>query len=69
MVSFTEDPASICRLVISAVYSVLSAAVRLICHPLSVAASSPLLVSSKNSNSVEIDEIPSHMTDVNLIES
>ena len=46
-----------------------SDAIRLTVHPLSMAASVPTFVSSKNSISVEMDDTPSHMMELNLMSS
>ena len=38
-------------------------------HPLRTAVSFPMFVNSKNSSSVEIEETPSHMMELNLMSS
>ena len=67
--SFTDDEPLICKFVISDSNDVPSEAILRIVQPLSMAASSPMLVNSKNSISVEIEDTPSHIMELNLMSS
>ena len=67
--SLTDEPASSCKFVIFDSNDDPSEAIRLTFHPLRMADSVPILVNSKNSISVEIEETPSHIIELNLMSS